>query len=451
VWGGNVREECNRRIVLRSQQIGEIETFNKVKSHELSVNERVQRIRNLMLQNFNQTTICLSRAVQLPQCLMLKEEIPADEIARHAPELRATLETICLSPSFRTSPKSCEFLRHIVEHTISRNTDELKERLIGIVLLGRHTTYDTGSDAGVRVRANDVRKRLIAYNAALQADSSFTLDLPAGTYIPRFFRCTEVASEAPAISGQEPWTFSQGEGLGSPSAEPAQLPPLSFHQLARPTLIALFLCTICLRWQLAEEHPFVTFWQTVLQNHRVVLLLPDSGASKQQLISMQRVDEAAPLLNLAGQFRSHLDLATDGIPPLSSSDTVVAIGTAAPGENGPQQASNRNLLSVRTTPNGNAIVDSSGTGFHPNISGPAALMTIVDGSHRSILIDGTSDAAISWLVKQLCERDTFPEQLAESLHGGTVTQLVFPMAPRAEPIVFRTPLNGADSTEELRR
>src|ERR1700729_4101559 len=115
-------------------------------------------------------------------------EIPLSELSRYAPSLREALEAVCKSPAFRTSPKSCEFLQHIVHHALNGNADELKERLIGMSLLGREATYDTGSDAGVRVRANDVRKRLTAYNKTETATASFTFDLPSGSYIPRFFR-----------------------------------------------------------------------------------------------------------------------------------------------------------------------------------------------------------------------------------------------------------------------
>src|ERR1700744_2874412 len=108
---------------------------------------------------------------------MQKEEIPVAEIQRYAPEIENALGKICQSSFFRTSPKSCEFLRHIVRHALLGTVDELKERLIGITLLGRETTYDTGSDAGVRVRANDVRKRLNTYNVATETPG-VTLDLP---------------------------------------------------------------------------------------------------------------------------------------------------------------------------------------------------------------------------------------------------------------------------------
>src|SRR5271156_2619148 len=117
-------------------------------------------------------------------------EIPLSELTQYATNFREALQAVCESPAFRTSPKSCEFLRHIVHRALSGDADELKERLIGMSLLGREATYDTGSDAGVRVRANDVRKRLTAYNAAKIRVGSFAFDLPSGSYVPRFYRAT---------------------------------------------------------------------------------------------------------------------------------------------------------------------------------------------------------------------------------------------------------------------
>jgi hypothetical protein len=74
-------------------------------------------------------------------------------------EMVAILE----SPFFRSSRRSCEFLRHVVETALKGRADSLKERAIGIEILGRDVSYDPGSDAAVRVRANDVRKRLGSY------------------------------------------------------------------------------------------------------------------------------------------------------------------------------------------------------------------------------------------------------------------------------------------------
>jgi hypothetical protein len=372
---------------------------------------------------------------------MQREEIPFAEIERYAPAVLYALDKICESPSFRTSPKSCEFLRHIVRHTLLGTVDELKERLIGITLLGRKATYDTGSDAGVRVRANDVRKRLSTYNTTPVDTAEFTLDLPVGSYIPRFFRNVDTLPTLSPTSGPDlPFETHQESGrFGAPPGELDEIPPLSLRRLATPSIAALFLCTICIRWQLAQAHPFVTFWQSVLQDHNAILYVPPVQVGGQQDVSMASMNEAAPLLNLAGQFHTRFTLAGNQITLASPADIFVSIGSATTGA--PLQDKDR--LVVEDTPTGREIIDRSVAGQHPALAEHAALLTIANGTQRSIRIDGTDDAAISSLIQALCERDTFPEELADSLQSGTITQMVFPTTPHAEPMVFHEQLSVA--------
>ena len=68
-------------------------------------------------------------------------------------EVEKELERICSAVHFRTSKRACEFLRYVVRVTLDGRVDSLKERSIGIDLLGRDTSYDPSSDAIVRVRA----------------------------------------------------------------------------------------------------------------------------------------------------------------------------------------------------------------------------------------------------------------------------------------------------------
>jgi hypothetical protein len=385
---------------------------------------------------------------------MQKEEIPFAELERYAPELQCALDKVCQSPAFRTSPKSCEFLRHIVQHTLLGTVDELKERLIGITLLGRKTTYDTGSDAGVRVRANDVRKRLNVCNATLDSSAYLTIDLPVGSYIPRFFRSVvEERAFTPLseleLSSRTHQGFARFNDVPNPLND---APPLSLRRLATPSIVALFLCTICIRWQLAQAHPFVTFWQTVLQDHHAILYIPPARVDGQQDVSMASMNEAAQLLNLAGQFHASFALKNSPSTTTSAEDILVMIGSTATtggssqATKAPSSMSNQDRLVIEDTPAGREIFDRSISSQHPPLPEHAALLTIANGSQRSIHIDGTDDASIGALIQALCERDTFPEELADSLQSGTVTQMVFPMAPHAETIVFHEPLSAASAT-----
>jgi hypothetical protein len=68
------------------------------------------------------------------------------------------------------------------------------------------------------------------------------------------------------------------------------------------------------------------------------------------------------------------------------------------------------------------------------------LLTIVNSAQRSIYIDGTDDAAIDSLIKSICEPNAFPDGLIDSFQQGTVTQIVFPLTPGAQAVVFHESL-----------
>ena len=87
---------------------------------------------------------------------------------------------------FRTSKRSQDFLRYVVENTLQGHGDMLKERTIGIEVFGRPTSYDPSDDATVRVKAGEVRKRLGIYYSDLGAHNPVRIELPSGTYVPEF-------------------------------------------------------------------------------------------------------------------------------------------------------------------------------------------------------------------------------------------------------------------------
>ena len=62
----------------------------------------------------------------------------------------------------------------------------LKERTIGAAVLGKPPDYDTGADSAVRVRANEVRKRLAAHYDAAAPRAGIRIELPLGSYTPKF-------------------------------------------------------------------------------------------------------------------------------------------------------------------------------------------------------------------------------------------------------------------------
>lgn len=102
-----------------------------------------------------------------------------------AEAVREELQRILNSHEFRTSRRSQDFLRYVVESTLAGSSDSLKERIIGIEVFGRPSSYEPGEDATVRVKASEVRKRLGLYYSANLTDP-IVIDLPLGTYVPEF-------------------------------------------------------------------------------------------------------------------------------------------------------------------------------------------------------------------------------------------------------------------------
>src|SRR5882762_9127953 len=100
--------------------------------------------------------------------------------------IKQELETICNDIQFRSSPRNCAFLRCVVTETLAGRATEIKERTLGTKLFGRPVSYDTGSDAVVRVRANEVRKRLACYYEEHKSQTGWRIQMPLRSYVPRF-------------------------------------------------------------------------------------------------------------------------------------------------------------------------------------------------------------------------------------------------------------------------
>ena len=386
-----------------------------------------------------------------------RQRIPGPELAKHSAPLREALGAVCKSAPFRTSPKSCEFLRHIVLRSLDGDTDVLKERLIGMALFGRDASYDTATDASVRVRANDVRKRLQAHNESLDSTAKYCFGLAAGTYVPVFY------SSLIESTAQE----AAQEAVPPP---PAPAAALSLYRLATPTLVALFLCVIFLRSESAQSHSFLLFWNHVLPDGEALLYLQPPHANdstgnpasepvnaSQDEMDLRALRFAAPLFDLAGQLHHRLTLV--GTPAQAADGRLVYIGAAESPAGQPDSLSGlpaslpdstaaglASRFVVRATPTGRRILDRQS----PQSNGTrGALLTIVNGPRLLIWIDGVDDDAIRMLVNRLCDQSAFPTGLADSFQPYTITQAVFSASQHGEPAVVRMPFRGAQATHEV--
>jgi hypothetical protein len=100
--------------------------------------------------------------------------------------VRHHLSELAASHAFAGSKRTQDFLHLIVEHALAGDLDSLRERMIGAEMFGRPVDYDTGSDSVVRVKATEVRKRLAQYYLEADRKPAVRIELPSGSYVPRF-------------------------------------------------------------------------------------------------------------------------------------------------------------------------------------------------------------------------------------------------------------------------
>jgi len=193
-----------------------------------------------------------SKAPAGPQPARVSEEAVREELSR-----------VLSCHEFRLSKRSQDFVRYVVEHTLTGREDMLKERTIGIEVFGRSTSYEPSDDATVRVKAGDVRKRLGLYYAEEGAQNPVRIELPAGTYVPEFrwSEAHDALAALPAVPPSDP-----------AAAAPIPVKPRSLYIAVGAVLIAIAIATAL--WLRAR--PATTamdqFWAPVLKGTEPVSL-----------------------------------------------------------------------------------------------------------------------------------------------------------------------------------
>jgi len=165
--------------------------------------------------------------------------------------IRAQLNRVLESPAFRGSKRCQHFLRYVVEQTLDGHVDSLKERTLGVEIFDRQASYDTSEDAIVRVKANELRKRLAVYYVEAGHEQEVRIELPSGSYAPEFH-----------------WV---GDGVGPVGAAP---PRRLRRWLGVAALAALGLLVGAMAWVrfAPSASPADQFWAPVVQSPRPVLI-----------------------------------------------------------------------------------------------------------------------------------------------------------------------------------
>jgi len=103
---------------------------------------------------------------------------------KRAASVNDHLHEVLGSDAFKGSKRAQEFLQLVVEHVLAGRLDNLRERTLGAEMFGRRIDYDTANDAVVRVKASEVRKKLMQYYLSLPMSPTVRITLPSGSYVP---------------------------------------------------------------------------------------------------------------------------------------------------------------------------------------------------------------------------------------------------------------------------
>src|ERR1051325_905800 len=110
--------------------------------------------------------------------------------------VRVQLHRILVSAEFADAERATNFLRFVVLRALAGRTGEIKESVIAVEALGRSPSFDSKSDAIVRVEAKRLRDRLDSYYRREGAEDTGGISLPQGGYIPEFLEREPAAPPA---------------------------------------------------------------------------------------------------------------------------------------------------------------------------------------------------------------------------------------------------------------
>ncbi len=202
------------------------------------------------------------------------EQIPGAELTEEM--VREQLELLVQDPVFRSSKRSIEFLRYVVDRTLKGAADQIKERTIGIEVFGRTLTYDTNVDHVVRTAANELRKRLAIYYGEEKHRFELRMSLVPGSYVPHFSLPAQSLPADPEI-GIADTVIADPPLLAAEPLLPQEPPPAeppSARQ--RPWVLGgallLFLAAILLYTRFHHLPEQELFWRPLLDAPGPVLL-----------------------------------------------------------------------------------------------------------------------------------------------------------------------------------
>jgi hypothetical protein len=236
------------------------------------------------------------------------------------------LEKLLATSLFHSSKRYPSFLRFVVARALAGQTDQLKERVLGVELFERSPDYDTNTDPIVRVTAAEIRKRIELYYQDPKHSQEIRLFLPSGSYAPQFSWPGHPGGIPPKtleLTTSHPLKINVSSGFPRNSeAATDHVGYLSRKHLAL-ILGALALALVAAgAWYASRPSALRQFWDPFVKSSEPVLFciadqsqyssirLRDAADPQRETTLSDSmvtiiIDDVSPLVNLAGMLRTY--------------------------------------------------------------------------------------------------------------------------------------------------
>jgi hypothetical protein len=259
----------------------------------------------------------------LPSEQAIETWVPESEVEKAA--VQQQLEKLLATPLFHSSKRYPSFLRFAVSRVLAGQTDQLKERILGVEVFERPADYDTNSDPIVRVTAAEIRKRIEQYYQDPKHSQEIRLFLPAGSYVPQFSWPGHPPNVHAKPNGAGATTALAAPALSTISvkvAEPAAQQIRSHRKLAWMVGIALLGIVAAGGWYALRPSALQQFWQPFVKSTEPVLFciadqsqystirLRDAANPQRETTLTDSmvtiiIDDVSPLVNVAGMLQTY--------------------------------------------------------------------------------------------------------------------------------------------------
>lgn len=226
------------------------------------------------------------------------------------------LDRLLANPFFSHSRRFPSFLRYVVDHTLAGDTENLKERTLGIEIFGKDADYDTASDPIVRVTAAEIRKRIALYYQGEGHENELRVSLPPGSYVPTFRfppfepAAPEIAPEATEARPMEAATPPK------PAHPPARTRNRHFILLACGLMVVMAVAGF-FAWRHSRQTALGDFWSPILgasdpvlfcvadQTQYTAIALRDAQDPSKQVVLKDNltavvIDDLSTIIKIAG-------------------------------------------------------------------------------------------------------------------------------------------------------